>query len=293
MRIDLHSHSTASDGSKRPAEVIGLGVEWAEKNKEPVVMALTDHDTVAGVAEFLGEASKYPGQVTAVPGIEFSTFIELEDGREQTMHMLGYFIDHDDPVLLEKLEKYRQDRESRNTRVIEKLNRHGFRISAGDIEPLTPGASVGRPAIASHMVKMGYVSSVKEAFKKYLGRGKLCYAERIRPQVRDVISLIHASGGIAVLAHPKLYDKLDHEALDKLISDLCSMGLDGLEVYYSRNDPEDTAYYHSLAEKYHLRVTGGSDFHGTVKPDIELFRGTGNLHVPVSVLESLKDQGDL
>jgi len=290
MRIDLHSHSTASDGTKHPAEVIGLGVEWAEKNKEPVVMALTDHDTVAGVEEFLEEAAKYPGLVTAVPGVEFSTYIELEDGSEQTMHMLGYFIDHHDPVLLEKLERFRWERESRNTRIIEKLNRHGFRISADDIEPLTPGASVGRPAIASHLVKMGYVSSVKEAFRKYLGRGKLCYAERVRPRVRDVISLIHSSGGIAVLAHPKLYDKLDHEALDKLISDLCSMGLDGLEVYYSRNTPEDTYYYHSLAEKYHLMITGGSDFHGAVKPDIELFRGNGDLNVPVSVLDSFRTE---
>ena len=135
---------------------------------------------------------------------------------------------------------------------------------------------------------MGYVASVKEAFKKYLGRGKSCYVERVRPHVKDVISLIHSSGGIAVLAHPKLYDKLDHEALDSLISVLCSMGLDGLEVYYSRNTPEDTAFYHTLAEKYHLLITGGSDFHGSVKPDIELFRGTGDLQVPVSVLEGLQ-----
>ncbi len=283
--IDLHIHSTASDGSKSPAEIIGLGAEWADRYSAPVTMALTDHDTVSGIPEFLDEASKYPSRVHAIGGVEFSTYFQKENGIRQTIHMLGYGIDFTNEELRERLEEFRHSRDIRNMRILERLNTMGMKIFPRDIEPLTSDSSVGRPAIAMHMIKMGYVSSVEEAFQRYLNRGRPCYVERIRPTLEEVIRLIHSSGGIAVLAHPVLYTKLDKGELEELIRNLHNSGLDGLEVYYSRNKQKDTDRFRSLAEKYNLRITGGSDYHGFSKPDIGLFRGTGNLNVPPSVLE--------
>ncbi len=282
--IDLHSHSTASDGSMSPAEIIGLGAEWADRYSSPVTLALTDHDTVSGIPEFLEEASRYPSRVHAIAGVEFSTYFQKENGVRQTIHMLGYGIDFTNEELLEKLEEFRHSRDVRNKRILERLNLMGMKVFPRDIEPFTSDSSVGRPAIAMHMIKMGYVASVEEAFQRYLNRGMPCYVERIRPSLEEVIRLIHSSGGIAVLAHPVLYTKLDKRELEDLIRNLCKEGLDGLEVYYSRNRQEDTGYFLSLTERFGLRPTGGSDYHGLSKPDIGLFRGCGDLDVPPSVL---------
>ena len=278
MIIDMHSHSTASDGTKSPAELIQMGLSCLREASGPAYMALTDHDTVAGIEEYLLEASHYPDQIHAIAGIEFSTYY-----KNQTIHMLGYNIDRKNPELLASLERYRQDRDSRNDRIIARLQETGFSISMEDIQPLEEGTAVGRPAIAMHMMKMGYVCSVKEAFDLYIGEGRPCHVPRYKPDLQEVIHLIHAAGGIAVLAHPILYTKLDLEEMEALLSMLKAMGLDGLEVYYSKNTPEYTAYCESLAESYRLIATGGSDYHGDAKPDIQLFTGRGDLHVPEDI----------
>ena len=275
--IDLHSHSTASDGTKSPSEIIRMAVkEWKEG---PILVALTDHDTVAGVEEFLKEAACYPAQIRAVGGIELSTYY-----KNQSIHMLGYGIDVQDETLRRSLQLFRDRRDARNIKIIERLNALGMKIEVEDIRSEDPEASIGRPIIARYLMKHGYVSSVKEAFSKYIGKGKPCYVDREKPELKEVIDLIHQSKGIAVMAHPVQYDKLSMEEIDRLIASLVEIGLDGIEVYYSKNTPDITAHYKALAERYHLIATGGSDYHGEVKPDIALFYGRGDLLVPDEIL---------
>lgn len=270
--IDLHIHSTASDGTCTPTEIIKQGLKHSKKNGVPVTMALTDHDTISGVQEFLTAAKKYPKNIQAFAGVEISSYFEKEE-----IHVLAYGIDVNDELLLKSLEKYRDMRDQRNVEIIQKLNENGMNISLDDIQPEKEGDSIGRPVIARQLLKMGYVSSVKEAFDRYLAKGQPCYVAMKKPSLEEIMELIHKCGGTAVLAHPVLYKKLSSEQLNELISMLKDMGLKGLEVYYSRNTPEDTAYYESLAKEYGLYSTCGSDYHGTVKPDISLFYGEGDL----------------
>ncbi len=283
--IDLHIHSTASDGTRSPGQIIHDALAYQEENPGPVYLALTDHDTVSGIDEFLEEAQKYPGRIQAVGGIEFSTYY-----LEETIHILGYGIDRHHDKLLSSLAGYRGDRDSRNERIIEKLRENGFEISMDDIKPLKDGDAIGRPAIARHLLKMNYVSSIQEAFDKYIGDGKPCAAPRTKPSMKEVVDLIHQSGGLAVLAHPVLYKKLAASQLEDMVVELKAIGLDGLEVYYSKNTENDTERYRDMAKNYGLFATGGSDFHGSVKPDISLFLGKGNLRVPDSILPELLER---
>ncbi len=282
ISIDLHIHSTASDGTRTPGEIIHDIREYQINHPGPAYVALTDHDTVSGVDEFLAEAEKYPNQIYALGGIEISSHYLNE-----TIHILGYGIDPSNQELLSALARYRKDRDSRNERIIEKLNAHGFQISMDDIKPKKEGESIGRPAIARHMLNMQYVSSIDEAFDMYIGNGKPCNAPRKEPKLNEVVDLIHASGGAAVLAHPVLYKKLNNQQLQTMVIELKDMGLDGLEVYYSKNKENDSDLYLAMAKKYELFPTGGSDYHGSVKPEISLFKGKGNLEVPAGILSTL------
>lgn len=278
--IDLHIHSTASDGTCTPTEIILQGLKHSQKNGVPVTMALTDHDTISGVREFLEEAKKYPENVQAFAGVEISSYFEGEE-----IHVLAYGFDVNDELLLNSLEKYRNMRDSRNVEIIQKLNENGFNITLDDIKPEKEGDSIGRPVIARQLLKMGYVSSIKEAFDRYLAVGQPCYVAMKKPSLAEIMELIEKCGATAVLAHPVLYKKLSSSQLNELIAMLKGMGLKGLEVYYSRNTPVDTAYYESLAKEYGLYSTCGSDYHGTVKPDISLFFGEGDLLSPASIQE--------
>ncbi len=276
--IDLHAHTTASDGSLSPTELVNLAHQIALK-----AIAITDHDTVAGVHEALARGRELGLEV--VPGIEISA--EFKHG---TMHMLGYFIDPDHPNLVAKLTKLQEARRNRNPKIVAKLNELGIDITMEEIVAVSGGEQIGRPHFAKVMLDKGYVSTFNEAFDRYLAKGAPAYMDKFRFTPNEAMAMIHESGGLPVLAHPFTLRLNTPDALEALIADLVKNGLDGLEVYYSEHTPEMSKTYLALAEKYNLCPTGGSDFHGQNKSHIELGRGMGDLAVPYAWLSSLRSR---
>ena len=277
--IDLHIHSTASDGTLTPTEIVQTALKSTKSEKDPIVIALTDHDTVAGVSEFLKEAKKNKERVTAIPGVEISTNYH---GVE--IHILGYNVDPENKELLEQLKICRESRDGRNEKIIARLQAEGFQITMEDIKPEDPNETIARPHIAKQLMKKKYVSSVKEAFDKYLAEGRSCYVERIMPTPQEAIALIRNSGGIPVLAHLMYYKKLNAAEKEVLVSELKEAGLEGIEAYYNTYTPVEEEYVSSLAKQNALLLTGGTDFHGQTKPHISLFTGQGNMEVPEAIL---------
>ncbi|MCI6858897.1 MAG: PHP domain-containing protein [Eubacterium sp.] len=277
--IDLHIHSTASDGTLSPTQIVNSALKLTAKEHNPVVIALTDHDTIAGNEEFIKAAARHKDRLTAIPGVEISTNYH---GTE--IHMLGYNIDTNNKELLHCLQVCRESRDGRNEKIIKKLQAEGFEISMEDIQPDKPGETIARPHIAKQLMKKKYVSSVQEAFDKYLAEGRSCYVERIMPTPREAISLIRNSGGIPVLAHIMLYKKLDSAQKNKLVYELKEAGLMGIEAYYNTYSPVEEEYVKSLAVQWGLLMTGGTDFHGKNKPHISLFTGQGKMDVPEEIL---------
>lgn len=273
--IDLHTHSTASDGSMSPAEIVRLARE-----KGLSAIALTDHDTVDGVEEALEEGKR--SGVEVIPGIEISVDFKPE------MHILGYF-----PAIngytgiRQELEVVKQGREVRNKKIINRLNELGIDITLEEVKGVALGDIMGRPHIARVLVNRGFVSSIDEAFDRYLCREGLAYFKRVELKPGDGINAIRNAGGLPVLAHPVFLGKSNGE-LDTLLAELKEFGLAGIEALYSENSKEDTGNFLRLAIKYELLVTGGSDFHGSFKPGIELGRGRGRLEVPYELLEKLR-----
>ncbi len=272
--IDLHTHTTASDGSMTPTELIRHAFD-----KGLAAVAVTDHDTVSGVAQALEEGDRLGIEVIA--GVEISVDFSTE------MHLLGYFLDgHCEPIL-KTLEELRERREERNPRIVNKLNELGFDITMEEVNGNAGGGNTGRPHIARVMIEKGYVKSMDEAFEKYLGAGRPAYFKKDKLLPREGIAEITRSGGIPVLAHP-FFIGLPYGQLDQLVGVLAGYGLKGIEAYYSWHTEEQTSSLLRIARKHGLLVTGGSDFHGSFKPDIEIGTGTGSLKVPYSLLEALK-----
>lgn len=269
--IDLHVHSTVSDGSYTPSELVIYA-----KNKNLTAFALTDHDTIDGVAKAMDAGNKYGMQV--IPGIEISSFY-----LNREIHILGLNIDYKDKKLISALSMYKRIRAERNEKLIVLLNENGFPVTNEAMIKRFPNSVITRAHYATWLVENGYVSSKDKAFKKYLGDGCPCYIpkERINPEY--AINLIINSGGKAVLAHPLLY-KFSNAQLDTLVSDLSKMGLDGIEAIYSCNKGSDTSKMKCLAKKYGLFITGGSDFHGDNKPGLDMGNGYGGLCVPDEIL---------
>ena len=280
--IDLHIHSTASDGTFSPTEIVNKALKLTEKDS-PVVIALTDHDTVAGIDEFQKAAAKHKDRLTAISGLEIST-----DYHGVEIHVLGYNIDIPNKELLDRLAVCRESRDGRNEKIIQKLQEQGFKISMDEIKPDKPGETIARPHIAKLLMKKKYVSSVQEAFDKYLAEGRCCYVERIMPTPEEATHLIKNSGGIPVLAHLMLYKKLDSSQKEALVRELKDAGLIGIETYYNTYTPVEQEYVAGLAKQWGLIETGGTDFHGQNKPHISLFTGQGEMEVPQKVLENLK-----
>ncbi|MEE9464305.1 MAG: PHP domain-containing protein [Candidatus Neomarinimicrobiota bacterium] len=273
--IDLHTHSTASDGKLSPAELMrhaqAVGIE---------VIALTDHDTLSGLEEASGEAARIG--VELIPGVEISA--ENDPG---TLHMLGYFVDTSDAELVETLSWLRGGRDDRNHIILSKLAELGCPLEWDEVASFAGGESMGRPHIANAMVNRGYVSSFNDAFDRYLGKGAAAYTDRDKMTPEIAIKCIRSAGGLPVLAHPQTLSLSDDELSD-LLSRLTSMGLAGVEVYYYSHSEEETALYSSLARKYGLIVTGGSDFHGPGMIETRLGVGRGNMKIPKSVADDLK-----
>lgn len=274
-RIDLHLHTTHSDGSLSPTEVLALA-----KKAGVSTLAITDHDIVDGIPEAITIGASLGIEV--IPGIEVSS--RLGDAE---LHILGYFLDWKDPALSRRLELVRASRHRRNPLIVEKLNALGLALTYQEVQELAGTESVGRPHIARVLMQKGYVQSAKEAFDRYLADGAAAYVPRELPDPSEAIAWIRAAHGIPVLAHP-VWAKQNEAGLLKLCEKLKGEGLMGIEVHYSTHKPQQTSEYLNIANRLDLLVTGGSDFHGVTKPDIEVGIGRGGLKVSPRLLEPLK-----
>lgn len=243
---DLHSHTRASDGTCTPAENVRLA-----KEADLAAVAITDHDTIGGIAEALAAGKEHGVEV--VPGVEISSVANGQD-----IHVLGYFIAHDDEQFQQELSGLRDTRHERNKMIVAKLQELGIPITLEGVyrRKQETDKNIGRPHIAEELMELGAVGSIEEAFDKYLGKGGLAYTNPPRITPQQAIQLIKRAGGAAVLAHPGLYDD------DELVEELIVFGLDGLEIWHPDNDEDARERYQRLAEEYGLVMTGGSDFHG-------------------------------
>lgn len=272
--IDLHVHSTFSDGSLTPEELIAEAVRVGLS-----AIALTDHDTTAGVPRLIAAAAST--SVRAIAGVEISA-----DVASGTMHMLGFLIDPENHTLIDRLKWLREGREARNAEILEKLNKLGFGLTWDEVAAFAGEDVVGRPHFAQAMLARKIVKDKNEAFDKYLGKGKPAYANRRRMTPENSIELIRGAGGVPVLAHPFTLN-LSAEALRKELKSLRELGLAGVEVFYSEHTPQMVSQYLNLSKELGLIATGGSDFHGAMNPDIKLGTGFGSLHVPDEVTAQL------
>jgi len=245
--VDLHTHTTASDGTYTPAELVREAVRRGVR-----VLAITDHDSTEAVEPALAVAREHP-PLEIVPGIEINT--EAAGGE---VHILGYFIDHAAPWLQILLGEFREERAARVWRIAERLAALGLPIDPADVFALVREGSAGRPHIAQVMVQKGHVATVREAFDRYLAAGGPAYVSHRKVDPREACAIIHRAGGVAVMAHPGF-----HAAAEALVRDLAGEArLDGVECYYSDHTPDQTARFLALCRALDLVTTGGSDFHG-------------------------------
>ncbi len=276
MSIDLHTHSTASDGTMHPADL----VKYAHR-KGLSALAITDHDTIEGISEAIAAGESLGIEV--VPGLELS--VKYCD---HSLHLLGYLFDPRNEELLLALDRLQAGRRERNRKIILNLNRLGCSIQFKELQQSAGPGQNGRPHIARLMIEKKCVGTMDEAFEKYLGHGGLAYASRFVYGAGEAISLIQNAGGIAVLAHPlQLERSVDH--LPHFVQQLRDMGLDGIEVYYPNHSRQFRKHLISLAEKLSLVLTGGSDFHGTIRPGTTLAGGK-NVTVPPQLLVKMKER---
>ena len=274
--VDLHCHSTASDGTLTPTQVIDLA-----KRQNLSAIALTDHDTVAGVAEAAARATELG--IDFLPGIEISASFP-DPG---TLHLLGYGIDPNSPALQAMASELIGGRDARNPKIVARLQELGIKITMDEVEAVANGGVVGRPHIAGILLKKGYVNTIKQAFNVYLGHGGSAFFDKERLESRDAIARIHASGGLAVLAHPTQLRTQNAAELDRVVKGLVDQGLDGIETIHSDHNDRDVAAFEALAKKYGLLRTGGSDYHGGNKPAISLGHAGGR-RIPAAYFEALK-----
>lgn len=272
-RIDLHVHTTASDGTCSPSKVVRLA-----KEKGLAAIAITDHDTVSGYAE-AAKAGEELG-VEVVPGIEISTRYL------GPVHILGYYLDTQSPVLNEVSDWLVKDRDRRNRKIVSLMQADGLKVSYEQMQERF-GAVIGRPHFAELLMEMGVAESINDAFARFVERGQKYYASRNFLPIERSIRLIREAGGVPVLAHPFQY-KLEDAQLRDLIALCIKNGLMGMECRYSGYSEEQIEYLLALAKEYALIPTGGSDFHGSVKPHIALGDGTGGLEVPYRFLTGVK-----
>lgn len=268
-------HTTHSDGSYPPRELVRYA-----KEKKLDCISVTDHDTMSSCEECLDEAKKLG--IELVPGVEISC--EFEPG---TLHILGYFLDRNHPALRSAFDEIQKARRERNPRIVERLNRLGIEITLEEVIAESGKKQIGRPHFAKVLLKKGVVKSGEEAFRKYLAKGQAAYVDKKRLSSREGIQQIRGAGGVAVIAHPKQM-KLAGEALTKEVQRLVEEGLGGIEAYNSCQSRGEAGLYKKLAKRFNLFVTGGSDFHGANKPDVDLgYLGDG-VELGYEVMERMK-----
>ena len=279
--VDLHVHSTCSDGTFTPEELVDYAIK-----KGLTAFALTDHDTVSGLDRAINYAESLrhtPVQIPEViPGIELSTEYQGKD-----IHMVGLFIDYHQPDFARYLEDFIHSRENRNKKMCALLREHGIDITYEALLVEFPGAVITRAHFARYLLSHGYIQSLKEAFDRYVGDRCPCFVPREKVTPAQAVELILGAGGVPVLAHPILYHMSD-DRLEALVAELKSIGLIGIEAIYSTYNTAEERQIRGLASKYGLKISGGSDFHGANKPKIDLGTGWGKLYVPDEVLEKLR-----
>jgi len=273
VRVDLHIHSTASDGTLRPAEVARLAAAEGFG-----AIALTDHDAMDGVAE-CAAACRAAG-IAFLPGVEIST------GGEREVHLLGYGPDPE--RLAPRLRLVRGDREERMRAMIAKCRAAGLDISEEEVVAVAGGAPLGRPHLAMALVRRGYATSVKNAFDRYLGDGRPCCVPRGRMPLEEAVERVHAAGGVAVIAHPALI-RCERRMLTQVLAAMLDRGVDGVECWHSAHTGADVAELAAFARRRGALATGGSDFHGANKPKIAIGKGYGNLSIPYEYYENLRE----
>lgn len=268
MRIDLHTHTTASDGLLSPEQLVDMA-----RNAGVHVLAICDHDSTDGVDAAVAAGMRLGVEV--IPAVEINT--DVDQGE---VHVLGYFIDHREVWLQEFLRRLRDGRLHRAERMVEKLNALGIKVDFARVRALAQGA-VGRPHVAWAMVEAGTVKSVEEAFDRYIGRSGPAYVERMKVTPVEAVQVILRADGIPVLAHP------GWGVQDAMIASLVDVGLEGIEAYYPEHTPAMQAHYLALAKQHNLLVTGGTDFHGT---NLATKAPIGGQFVPAEVIDKLKER---
>lgn len=275
-QIDLHAHSTASDGTYTPFELVRHA-----KNKGLKAIALTDHDTTDGLAQAM-EAGK-DLDIEVIPGCELS--VEYPG----LMHIIGLWVTPDAPVLSSALRELRAKRNNRNNIMISKLQETGVDISFEEVKQLAGDAAMGRPHISRVLMNKGIISNIQEAFDKYIGPGGAAYVPKEKFSPEKAIAMLKSEQATVILAHPFSL-KLSPEGLRKELLNLKEMGLDGMEVFYPEHFAEQTRTYLKICQELDLLPSGGSDFHGSIKPDISLGKGKGKLNMPYSIVQDMKNR---
>jgi len=277
MSVDLHSHSNASDGTDAPAELVanaaGAGV---------TTLALTDHDNLDGIVE--AQASAEEHGIELIPGTELS--VSWPQG---AMHMLVYFLEPGPGPLQDRLAELQDGRNDRNRRVVIALNDLGIDISHDEVEEEAGGRGVGRPHIAAILVRKGIVPNIKAAFDEYLANGRPAYQERYRLDYVEVAKLAGASGAVPVVAHPHTIG-VNEDEYRKAFEEIASVGVMGIECYYGEYSPEQRAHLASIADTLNVLATGGSDYHGSYRPEISLGSGRGDLVVPPDIAHQIAER---
>ena len=276
--IDLHTHSTASDGGDTPTLLVENAVR-----KGLSAIALTDHDTVSGLPEFLKAGENVSLKV--IPGVELSS-----RGENRELHIVGLFIDHETPSLLSFLEKMRESRKKRNEEMLIRLNVIGFPLTWEELVNEAGGESIGRPHFAQALIRKGYFKTPRDVFEQCLKRGKRAYVPRELPSPAEAIKAIHEAGGVAIWAHPVSHNSggSGRSHVRRCLKYLIPEGLDGMETYYSQFTPAQHDMVTELAEEYSLLASGGSDYHGKNIPDLALGTGMGDLAVSDELLTALE-----
>lgn len=278
--IDLHIHTTASDGTLTPAEVISQALKL-----KLTAIAITDHDTLAGSKAAL--QAGIPSSLKFLTGVEISAASPRFYAGSGSFHLLGYSIRLDDPDLNQALDKLQQARKNRNPAIISRLNDLGIAITLDEVRQEAGDGQLGRPHIANLLVKKGIVDSMNQAFDQYLGTKGPAYVDKYRIECRRAIELISLAGGVPVLAHPGLLTCKTRGQFDDLIAGLKKLGILGVEVFYPEHTAEQTRLFVELAQHHNLLLTGGTDFHGSIHPEIKIGSGKGDLFVPYELYEKL------
>lgn len=272
--IDLHTHTTASDGTDTPTQLVNRALSLPLS-----AIAITDHDTIDGIEEAI-EATKNT-DLKLIAGIELSCQYEQKE-----IHMLGYFIDYKNETLFHRLEQLKQARNLRNEQMRQKLEEAGMPLTMEEIRGPHEETVITRAHFARALQEKGYIKTKEEAFQKYIGDGCPCYVLKPEFTPKEAITLIKQANGLAVLAHPMLY-KMGYQQLEQLIASLAETGLDGVEVYHSSHNTANSGQLREMIRPYHLLPTGGSDYHGENKKGVRLGVGHGGLRVSHALLDDL------